>query len=127
MTRDVIRAAAVAAVMLASACDWGPKGPGQLSGVLRSGSILLGAVVLEITGPGIEGFSGNGQTRVFHAEPEPGVHRVALLTSSPGQFDFSMAVEDVRAPMPAVTPLQAVDADNGPMVDLTGIFVNISR
>ena len=127
MTRDVIRAAAVAAVMLASACDWGPEGPGQLSGVLRSGSIPLGAVVLEITGPGIEGFSGNGQTRVFHAEPEPGVHRVALLTSSPGQFDFSMAVEDVRAPMPAVTPLQAVDADNGPMVDLTGIFVNISR
>ena len=127
MTRDVFRVLAVAAVMLLNACDWGPKGPGQLSGVLRSGSIPLGAVVLEITGPGIEGFSGSGQTRLFHAEPEPGVHRIVLLTSSPGQFDFSMAVEDVRAPMPAVTPLEAVDGGNEPVVDLTGIFVNISR
>ena len=127
MRRDVLRALVVAAVMFLNACDWGPEGPGRLSGVLRSGSIPLGAVVLEITGPGIEGFSGSGQTRLFHAEPEPGVHRIALLTSSPGQFDFSMAVRDVSAPMPAVTPLEAVDGDNEAVVDLTGIFVNISR
>ena len=114
-------------VMTLSSCDWGLQGPGLLSGVLRAGPIPLGAVVLEIRGSGIEGFSGAGQTRVFHAEPEPDVHRVALINSAPGQFDFSVVVQDVSAPLPTVIPLQAVDGENEPMANLATISVNIFR
>ena len=127
MKRDVLKILVMAVAMMLGACDWGPEGPGQLSGVLRAGPISVGAVVLEIRGTGIEGFSGAGQTKIFHAEPEPDVHRIVLLNSAPGQFGFSVIVQDVSALLPAVIPLQAVDSENEPMVDLTVISVNISR
>ncbi|MEE2670056.1 MAG: hypothetical protein VYD78_08640 [Gemmatimonadota bacterium] len=127
MKRYVPKALVVIMVMTLSSCDWGLQGPGLLSGVLRAGPIPLGAVVLEIRGSGIEGFSGAGQTRVFHAEPEPDVHRVALINSAPGQFDFSVVVQDVSAPLPTVIPLQAVDGENEPMANLATISVNIFR
>ncbi|SVD22180.1 uncharacterized protein METZ01_LOCUS375034, partial [marine metagenome] len=45
----------------------------------------------------------------------------------PGQFDFSVVVQDVSAPLPTVIPLQAVDGENEPMANLATISVNIFR
>ena len=47
-------ALALAAVTLLAACDNGPSGPGTLSATV-SGPTPLGAVLLEVTGPGVRG------------------------------------------------------------------------
>ncbi len=79
-----VRLVTVVGVALAlSACDWGPRGHGQLSGIVTSGAIPVGAIVLEVSGQGVQGFSDSGQTRVFFAEPETDMYRVVLVTSDP--------------------------------------------
>lgn len=125
--RRALVAIALASVLLVSACDSGPKGPGQLTGVLRSGPIPVGAVVLEFTGASITGFSGSGETRLFFAESDPAVFRVVMVTPTPGEMSFRISVLDVEAPFPAVTAVQAVGGDNGAIANLTGITVEVKN
>ncbi len=113
-------------VLALSACDWGPRGHGQLSGIVTSGAIPVGAIVLEISGPGIQGFSESGQTRVFFAEPATDVYRVVLVTADPDQIRFQVDVDDVRSsPLTAVV-VEAVDDNNSVITDLSGIAVQLN-
>jgi hypothetical protein len=117
--------AALAAGLLLAACDSGPKGPGQLTGRMQSGPIPVGAIVLEFSGSGITGFSGSGSTRVFFSERASGVFRVVLVTPTPGEIAFQISVDDLEAPLPAVTVVEAVGGDNGAIANLTGIAVEV--
>ena len=109
------------------ACDWGPRGPGQLRGVVRSGASPVGAIVLEISGPGVQGFSDAGQTRVFFAEPETDVYRVVLVAANPDRVRFRVAMDDVLSPSLTVVVVEAVDDGNTAITDLSGIAVELDR
>ena len=123
-----VRLVTVICVALApSACDWGPRGPGQLSGIVTSGATPVGAIVLEISGPGVQGFSDAGQTRVFFAEAETDVYRVVLVTADPNQIRFQVAMDDVRSSALTVVVVEAVDDSNAPIIDLNGIAVELNR
>jgi hypothetical protein len=123
-----VRLVTVVGVVLAlSACDWGPRGPGQLRGIVTSGSSPVGAIVLEISGPGVQGFSDAGQTRVFFAEPEADVYRVVLVAADPDRIRFRVAMDDVRSPSLTVVVVEAVDDSNAAITDLSGIEVALNR
>ena len=126
MTRA--RLVTVMAVALAlGACDWGPRGPGELRGVVTSGAARVGAIVLEISGPGVQGFTDAGQTRTFFAEPEPEVYRVVLVAADPDRIQFRVTMDDVRSPALTVVMVEAVDDSNAPITDLTEITVELRR
>jgi hypothetical protein len=124
MRRALVLVALVAGLLM-GACDSGPKGPGQLTGRLRSGPIAVGAIVLEFTGTGITRFSGSGTTQVFSAETGPGVFRVVMVNPTAGEMDFLISVLDLEAPFPTVTAVEAVGADNGAIANLGGITVEV--
>lgn len=117
----------MAAVLALGACDWGPRGPGELRGIVTSAANPVGAIVLEIRGPGVQGFTDAGQTRVFYAETETDVYRVVLVTSGPDRIRFRVAMDEVRAPALTVAIVEAVDGNNGPITDLGGIAVEFNR
>lgn len=96
-------------------CDFGPSGPGVLTG--RASADALGAVVLEMQGSGIRGFSGRGSTQVYSAPVagRSGVHRVILIAPDGGDLGFDVEVEDVGMEGPAVTVVQAARIDNATM------------
>ena len=122
------RLVAVMAVAFAlGACDWGPRGPGELKGVVTSGAVRVGAIVLEISGPGVQGFTDAGQTRTFYAEPEPEVYRVVLVAADPDRIRFRVTMDDVRSPTLAVAIVEAVDDSNAPITDLSEITVELRR
>ena len=117
----------MAVALTLSSCDWGPRGRGQLRGIVTSGASPVGAIVLEISGPGIQDFTDAGQTRVFFAEPETDVYRVVLVAGNPDRIRFRVAMDDVRRPGLTVTTVEAVDDDNAPITDLSGITVELAR
>ncbi len=110
-----------------SACDWGPRGPGQLRGIVTSGATPVGAIVLEISGPGVQGFSEAGQNRVFFAEPSTDVYRVVVVAADPDRVRFRVDVDDVRSPSLTAVVVEAVDDSNEPILDLSGITVELNR
>ena len=126
MRRPRLVTAMVVALTL-GACDWGPRGSGQVTGMVSSGISPVGAIVLEVTGPGVQGFSEAGQTRVFFAEAETDVYRVVLVGADPDRIRFRVDVDDVQGPMPTVVVVEAVDDSNAPITDLSGVTVELLR
>jgi hypothetical protein len=118
---------ATAVALALGACDWGPRGPGQLKGSILSADGPVGAIVLEITGPGVQGFSEAGQTRLFFAEPQTEVYRVVLVAADPDRIRFRVDMDDVRSPMLTTVVVEAVDDGNDPIADLSGITVELDR
>ncbi len=117
----------MAVALTLSACDWGPRGQGQLTGIVMSGAGPVGAIVLEISGPGIQGFTDAGQTRVFFSEPETDAYRVVLVAGNPDRIRFRVAMDDVRRSGLTVTTVEAVDDSNEVITDLSGIAVELNR
>ncbi len=122
-----VLALSLALSLAPSACDWGPRGPGQLRGIVSSGLVPVGAVVLEIRGPGVQGFTEAGQTRVFFAETQTDVYRVVLVAANPDRIRFRVAMDDVRSPALTVSTVEAVDGNNEPIADLGEIVVDLLR
>ena len=119
---------AIMALSLASgACDWGPRGAGQLRGIVSSGPVAVGAIVLEISGPGVQSFEEAAQTRVFFAETQTDVYRVVLVAANPERIRFRVAMDDVRSPALSVSTVEAVDGSNERIADLNGITVELLR
>jgi len=117
----------VVLAVLTTACDSGPKGPGILDGTVE-GPTPLGAVVLEVTGLGVEGFVGQGDTQAYGAllSPTDGRHRVVLVDRSGGLLQFGIRVSAVEAEPPLVTVVQATGADNQSKL-LTGVEALLIR
>lgn len=114
----------VGAILLTACSDEGPEGPGTLRATL-SGPAPMGAVVVELTGPGISGIRGSG-TRVFSGEvgSEGTTHRVVVVGESPGRLAFDIDVADL-GDRPRVTVLEAVDGANEPFPALGQIDVDL--
>ncbi len=120
--RRALEVVVAGATLAMAACDSGPAGPGTL--VARAEASALGAVVLEVEGPGVTGFAGRGSTRVYSAPVagRPGVHRVVLLASDGGELGFSIDVDDLGMDGPFVRVVSAATTDNtllpAPRVDV---------
>lgn len=121
------RWAVALAVLTLAGCDWGPKGPGVINGLIVS-PVSLGAVVLEVEGVGIRGFVGSGDTQAYGAVVSSieGRHRVVLVSGSGAPIQFGIEVEDLGAETPISTVLLATGVDNLPKL-LAGILVQLDR
>lgn len=120
-------ALAAAAVLALAGCDlFGPSGPGVLDATLTA-ERALGAVVLEVTGPSVTGFVGQGTTRAYGAlvsTPEVGRHRLVLVGEDGGPMRFGIEVDDLALDPPVVTVITAADVNNRPTV-ATGVTVRV--
>ncbi|HIF07151.1 MAG TPA: hypothetical protein EYQ64_09440 [Gemmatimonadetes bacterium] len=125
--RGVKLGAVLGLSLVLGACDWGPRGPGQLRGVVSSGAVPIGAIVLEVSGPGVRSFSDAGQTRVFYMETQADVYRVVLVAANLESVRFRVTMDDVRSPPLTVSTVEAVDGNNEPIADLSGVFVELRR
>ena len=108
-------------------CDLGPSGPGTVAGTVV-GTAPLGAVVLEVTGVGITGFTGQGDTQAYGAVVSDleGRHRVVLVDRAGGQIQFGIRVQDLGAERPMITVVLAASPENQ-TVPITGIEVQLEN
>jgi len=122
------RRAAVAVLLagLVAACDSGPSGPGTLSATV-SGPQALGAVLLEVTGLGVQGFVGQGDTRVYGAELSAldGKHRV-LVVGTGGALRFGIKVDDLGAVPPVIVVMKTASPLNLVILN-TGVTVVVAE
>ena len=96
--------------------DEGPSGPGTLAVEIEAtGSApRLGAVLVNVVGLEITGFSADPSVRLFHPEVSDSVpeHRVLAVLSNPsGSFSFSIETLDVGK-LPEVVLLEGADWQN---------------
>ena len=61
------------------------------------------------------------------AKPETDVYRVVLVAGNPDRIRFRVAMDDVRRPGLTVTTVEAVDDNNAPITDLSGITIEFNR
>lgn len=102
-----------AGLMLVGACDSGPSGPGELTGILETPGPVLGGAVLEVVGKGVTGFSGSGGTHVFSAATGTAdTYRLVLLAQNPGPLQFRVSVQDEGAKKPSVSVVSVVTGAN---------------
>lgn len=100
-------------LMLVGACDSGPSGPGELTGILETPGPVLGGAVLEVVGKGVTGFSGSGGTHVFSAATGTAdTYRLVLLAQNPGPLQFRVSVQDKGAKKPSVSVVSVVTGAN---------------
>jgi len=95
------------------ACDdRGIEGRGTLVARVEASDVVLGSAVVEVEGPGIVGFEGTGDARVFAGEQADGSHRVVVVDPRGGDLRFRMRVEDVSAALPSSVVTSAADTTN---------------
>lgn len=113
----VVRHVSVAlAVALATACgDSGPQGPGAFVVTLQAQGPPAGAVVADVTGPGIEAIEGTGDSHVFSTvvDAAAGIHRIIVVSAS-GNIDFRVQVDQLELGPPSVVAIDAAGTDNLP-------------
>lgn len=112
-------------VVLASACRDG--GPGVLL-VTVDAPDALGAVSLEVVGPGVRGFEPVGTTQAFGGvvSARQGRHRVVLVDRAGGTLQVGIRVDDVRGEWPTVRAVSAAGTDD--LERITGdIEVRVAR
>lgn len=111
-----------------TACDSGPDGPGDVTGMVRGSGESLGAAVVEVVGGGIESFSGTGGTKVIWAQQEnPIVFRVVVIAGDGGELSFNAKVMDRGGRLPRATVVGAVDDQNQPIQLSAPLTVSFSR
>ena len=116
MTRRFVAFGLLLLLGLTSACDSGPEGPGDLTGTLQAPDVQVGAVVLEVVGGGIEGFSSAGGNKVFWAQQDdPARYRVVVVGENPGEISFTVSVRNLGGQNPRATVVNAVDLSNRPL------------
>jgi hypothetical protein len=109
-------------------CDDGAGGPGPLTGTIHTPGPVLGGAVLEVFGKGITGFSGAGSTSAFFAPTDVEfTYRVVLLSSSPGDLQFQVSVEDVKAKKPTAIVVTLTSGENLPLPATADYEVTFSR
>jgi hypothetical protein len=116
---------AVGVMVGLAACDSGPSGPGVLTGTVTAPQ-QLGAVVLEVTGTGIEGFEPQGGDEAYGAQVSAQNGRYRVVVVGTGVLHFGLKVDDVKAPHPDVQVVLAVDDQNAPLAG-ADVKVALSR
>lgn len=118
---------ALGLLALLAACDSGPSGPGTVSGTV-TGSADLGAVVLDVTWVGVQGFEGQASSQVYSAPVAGSVDRYRVVVIDPvgGDLHFGVDVDDVYLEGPVVTVVSAADTNNQPM-SVAGLEVSLER
>lgn len=115
-------------VALAACGDQGPDGPGSLVGSVRTSGAPLGAVVMDVSGSGVEKVTGSGSTRVFTVGSlSTTTLRVIAVVPSPGSIDFTVHVSDLQAGTPNIVVVDAAGSDNQPITHLASIRATLSR
>jgi hypothetical protein len=110
------------------ACDDGAGGPGPLTGTISTPGPVLGGAVLEVFGKGITGFSGAGTTEAFFAPTDVEfTYRVVILSTSPGELQFQVSVEDTKAKKPTATVVTLTSGENLPLPATADYTVTFSR
>ena len=110
------RVLALGLLALVAACsDGGPKGPGTYTAMVEVVGPPAGAVILDVTGTGINGFEGTGDTQIFSTVRDQvgGVHRV-IAVSATGALGFRIRVAQVELGLPTVVVVDAAGTDNRP-------------
>jgi hypothetical protein len=114
-------------LLVVTACEFGPSGPGTLVARVSGGS--LGGAVVEVVGVGIRGFGGRGSTQTY-AAPVPGrrdAFRVILIDpEAEGDIIFEVLVDNVRMEGPVMTVLSAAGNDNATQM-VASIEVRVER
>ena len=114
--------------LLLAGCDSGPSGPGELTGTVQASSQTLGGVILEVTGKGIDSFSGSGGTRVlWAATSQPEVYRVVAINQTPGSIQFRVSVQDLGADKPRALIVNLVDGNNAALSLTNDYSVSFTR
>jgi hypothetical protein len=114
--RRLGRGVAVAVAAVLGGCgDSGPQGPGSFTAGLDVVGPAVGAVIVDVTGEGIRGFEGTGDTRIFHdvTDVTVGAHRVIAMSGS-GSISFRVQVDRVEQGFPIAVVVDAVGTDNLP-------------
>lgn len=104
----------------------GPDGPGVLVGTVTSPT-AAGAVVLELTGSGIQGIDGDGTTRAFERSTGSETYRVILTNVTAGTLSFEVEVADIGDAPPTTVVLSGVDGANQPLAELGEVVVRYDR
>ena len=122
----------VCAVLVLAGCADDPSGPGTYEGRVRSSTLTPGAVVLDLTGVGIEGIKGEGGTTAFWnrtsgTEGGSESFRVVLVKEIPGELNFSVDVSNLENPAPTGVVVSAVHGSNVPAGDLNSFSVELIR
>jgi len=122
----------VCAVLVLAGCADDPSGPGTYDARVRSSTLTPGAVVLELTGVGIEGLTGEGGTtaswnRISGTEEGSATFRVVLVKEIPGELNFSVDVSNLENPAPTGVVVSAVHGNNVPAGDLNSFSVELIR
>lgn len=93
--------------------DDGPRGPGALVVRVEAGEAELGSALVEVRGPGIQGFEPARGSRVFsRALEEERTYRAVIVNPSGGELLFRLRVDEVSAAFPSAVVLSAADASN---------------
>ena len=115
MARGALRGAwAGLALGLTLLVGCGDDGPGTLMVTLRAPD-ALGAVSLEVMGPGVLGFEGVGATEAYGGtvSSREGRHRVVVVDPLGGaELRFGIRVEDVSAQWPTLRVVSAAGTDD---------------
>ncbi len=127
MRRRVFGTVAVAALVAVTACSSGPSGPGTLKGTATvTAPQTLGAVVLELTGPGIDGFEGQGGSVAYGAVVNLPKGQWRVVVVGTGELAFGVKVDNVKDPKPTVQVIKAVDATNA-AISVSGVKVTLTN
>ncbi len=128
MRRGVIGIVAVSSALFLSGCDlFGPSGPGMIEATF-SGPEPIGGLVLEVTGPGIEGFEGTGSTQALGAvvSTAEGKHRVVAIVPVGADVSIGIRVSDLGGDTPQFAVISATTPESTPL-GIGGIQVRVER
>jgi hypothetical protein len=128
MKRGVGTLVVVSSALFLSGCDlFGPSGPGTIEATF-SGPQPIGGLVLEVTGPGIEGFEGTGSTQALGAvvSAAEGTHRVVAIVPVGPDVRIGIRVSDLGDESPQFTVISATTPTSMPL-GTGGIQVRVER
>lgn len=112
-----------------AACDE-DRGPGTVR-LQVSSDVPLGAVLVELTGSGIEGVETPPGAWVELSAVQGGsggdVHRLLVILEAPGSMDVELRVADLDDPLPRVRVVQASGADDRLLPGTGGVRANVRR